>query len=88
MMPVLSSVIFILLLASKNLDVLFALMQKEPKKSSPARSSAGRAGQRTWTFIRECKYILLSNWLFESCCVAFICNLWRRCLFRLPSLMM
>jgi len=47
MMPVLSSVIFFLLLASKNLDVLFALMQKEPKKSSPARSSAGRAGQRT-----------------------------------------
>jgi len=24
-------------------------MQKEPKRSSPARSSAGRAGQRTWT---------------------------------------
>jgi len=23
-------------------------MQKEPKKSSPAECSAGRAGQRTW----------------------------------------
>jgi hypothetical protein len=31
----------------KEISVLFALMQKEPKKSSPARSSAGRAGQRT-----------------------------------------
>jgi len=37
-------------------------MQKEPKKSSPARSSAGRAGQRTYAIIRGCKYILLSNW--------------------------
>jgi hypothetical protein len=32
---------------SNSFSVLFALMQKEPKKSSPARSSAGRAGQRT-----------------------------------------
>jgi hypothetical protein len=60
------SIFFFRLLACSKLSVLFALIQKEPKKSSPARSSAGRAGQPTWTFIKGCKYFLPSNWKVEK----------------------
>jgi hypothetical protein len=44
--------------------LLFALMQKVTKKSSPAdasRISRDRAGQRTWKFIKVCEYISSSK---------------------------
>jgi len=38
--------------------ILFALMQKVSKKSSPARCSAGRAGQRRCAVFIFCNYII------------------------------
>jgi len=46
-------------------------MQKEPKKSSPARSSAGRAGQRTW---RAWKFVKIFCYRADSwsCCFVLL----------------
>ena len=62
-------------------------MQKEPKKSSPARCSAGRAGQRTWRVwcLVNCfrYWIDRMKWLLRA-----FRNIERRCLFRLHSFKM
>jgi len=42
-------------------------MEKETKRSSPARSSAGRAGQRTWT-LRYFVFAFLIEVIGQSSC--------------------